>query len=244
MIAPFSSTEWHPALWLAILCLPLLVTVVMFSCIPRRHIDLGEIRLGNPLLRGDTLRLPSTAELAPLARLCRTLGDSELRPLIIGMRHLPVAHAFPILRRQLTSNDPELQLHAQCVLQEGQSRLQDRFQSLSKKAAQGSPAMLASFVECGLAMLNSPLTPQSEHLSIVARMNEQLSPVLAELDHPRALYIAAKYSLHLKQPAIAQTLHARLPAGSPLHEDLAAEIAHVTAILNLPPPVSASYQVS
>jgi hypothetical protein len=244
MIASTSIAEWHPVLWLGIFCGPLLGLVLLFSCIPKRRIEPSEIRVGNPLLRGDALPRLSSAQLAPLAHLCRTLGNAELRPLIIGMRHLPVADAAPILQRQLKSSDPELQLHAQCVLQEGQSKLQDRFQSLAQQASHGSPAILASFIECGLAMLNSPLTPPSEHLSIVARMNEQLSPVLAELEHPRALYAAAKYSLHLKQPAIAQTLQARLPAGSPLHADLAAEIAHVTAILNPPPAVSARYQIS
>src|SRR5687768_5514651 len=84
MTVPLSSAEWHPVLWLAIFCLPLLGLVMVFSCIPRRRIEIGEIRLGNPLLRGDVLPLPSTAQLAPLAHLCRTLGDSELRPLVIG----------------------------------------------------------------------------------------------------------------------------------------------------------------
>jgi hypothetical protein len=245
MIALFTTVDWHPALWLAVFCGPLLAVVLALGCMPRRHDDIGEIRLGNPLLRGENHALPPAAQPMPLVHLCRTLGDAGLHPLVIGMRHLPLHETAPILRRQLKSLDPELQLYAQCVLQEGQAALQNRFQALAQKAIAGkSPAILASFLEAALSLLRSPLTPVSEHAITATKVQEILSPRLEELNHPRALHAAAMYFLQLKQPGMAAAMHARLPVGSPLHTDLTPRIAHVAAIQNPPPPVGTGYQMT
>jgi hypothetical protein len=245
MTVALTALDWHPALWLAAFCVPLLAVALVLGCMPRRRDSLGEICIGNALLRGESHALPPTGQPRPLVHLCRTLGDAGLRPLVTGMRHLPLHEAAPLLRRQLKSTDPEVQLYAQCVLQEGQAALQNRFQSLAAKTVtMTSPALLASFLEAGLALLQSPLTPASEHATIITRMQEVLSPRLEELTHPRALHAAAMYFLQLKRPAMAESMQARLPAGSPLHTDLAPRIAHVSAIQNPPPAVSSGYHVS
>lgn len=245
MIAVLTTLDWHPALWLAAFCVPLLAVALVLGCLPRRQESSGDIRMGNPLLRGENHALPPLAQPMPLVHLCRTLGDAALRPVVTGMRHLPLPETAPLLRRQLRSTDPEVQLYAQCVLQEGQTALQNRFQSLVEKAAsRNSPAILASFLEAGLALLQSPLTPASEHAVMISRMHEILSPRVEGLHHPRALHAAAMYFLQRKQPAMAETMQSRLPVGSPLHADLVARIAHVSAILNPPPALGSRYLVS
>lgn len=245
MIAMFSISAWHPSVWLAAFCVPLVGMVVVLACLPRRRDDSGEIRLGNPLLRGDGPSLPLGAQLAPLAHLFRTQEESEVCLLVTGMRHLPMREAVPLLRRQLKNHDPEIQLHAQCVLQEAQSTLHARFEYLAKRMAERkTPAVLASYVEAGLALLQSPLTPPSEHPSIVAAIYETLSPLLAGLDYPRAVHAAARYFLELREIDLARVLHARLPSGSPLHADLAASLAHHAAIRNPSPPAAAGYHIT
>jgi hypothetical protein len=243
--AMLTSLDWHPAVWLAAFCAPLLIVALALGCMPRRQEAIGEIRIGNPLLRGENHAHSSTLPPMPLVHLCRTLGDASLLPLVAGMRHLSFHEAAPLLRRLLKNTDPEVQLYAQCVLQERQSALQNQFQTLTEKAAsRTSPALLASFLQSGLALLQSPLTPASEHIAITARMQEILSPRLEELHHPRALHAAAKFFLQLQQPAMAESMLSRLPAGSPLHTDLVPRIAHVSAIHNPPPAAGLGYHVS
>ncbi|RBP47512.1 hypothetical protein DES53_101309 [Roseimicrobium gellanilyticum] len=245
MTTLFAIVDWHPALWLAAFCAPLLAAALTLGCMPRRHHDMGEIRIGNSLLRGRGRAQPPEVQTHSLLHLCRTLEVAELRPLVSGMRHLPWRETIPLLRRQLKSSDPELQLYAQCVLQEGQATLQDHFQMLAQKAAsRKSPALLASFLEAAFALLRSPLTPTSEHKAIVERVQDLLSPRLEELSHPRALHAAAMYFLQLNQPAQAQAMQARLPVGSPLHTDLVPRLMHVAFIQSPPPVVSSNYQMS
>lgn len=245
MIALFTTADWHPALWLAVFCAPLLAVALVLGCMPRRHDEPGDMRIGNPLLRGENHTHIAAAQPMPLVHLVRTLGDAGLRHLVTGMRHLPLHETAPILRRQLKSLDPELQLYAQCVLQEGQAALQNRFQALAQKATDGkSTAILAWFLEAALSLLQSPLTPASEHAVIIEKAQEILVPRLDELNHPRALHAAAMYFLQLKQPGMAEAMHSRLPAGSPLHTDLTPRIAHVASIQNPAPAVSSGYQMT
>ncbi len=243
MTVDTSLLQMTPLAWAAVFCAPLVALVLVLQALPKNSRETGGIRVGNPLLQGEVIPSHVPASLQPIIHLARIQGDADLRALATGLRHLPLAQTAPLLRRFVKSSNPDLQLYAQSSLQEGQAALQETFTRLGSIAASGSPAVLASFVEAGLSLLDSPLTPESEHGAILARMHERVAPVLPDLQHPRAAYAAASLYLRLGQPAAARALHSRLPQGSPLALKLGAMVAHKELVQSPPQAVSSGYVI-
>lgn len=234
-----------PALaWLAILCAPPLLIALLLGFTPRRPDNGGPVRIGNPMLKKQAVPVLHDAELRPLLYLTRTQSDADLRALILGLRHMPLKDTAFILQRYRHSADPELQLHSQGILQEKQEQLQATFTRLLARATPDSPANLASFIEAGLNLIASPLTPESEHAAILRKIFPKAEALRnSKITHPRAVFAAARFCLRTRQVAHAGELLARLPQGSPLHGSLSALVTHHAAILHPPPPLTSGYQM-
>lgn len=241
------NADWHtldlPGWgWLVAFCGPLVIFLLCLCLTTRRRQQATAIRVGNPLLAGQDIPVHTPPTLQPLIHLTRVLRDRELHDLTTGLRHLPLTDTAPILQRLARSQDPALQLHAQSILQGGQSELQERFTRLDARTTH-SEACLASYMESGLQLLESPLTPLAEHPSMLARMQSKLADTPALLTLPRALHAAALVSLKLRQPAPARAFLQGLPEGSPLRASLERKLTHHEAIHTPPPPVTSKYQV-
>ena len=230
--------------WLAILCAPPLLVVIVLSLLPKRSSNGGPVRLGNPLLKRDVLPAPQSAVLSPLLHLTRTQSDADLRALILGLRHMPITDTAFILRRYLHSSDPELQLYSQSILQDKQGHLQSAFARFLPLATVEAPAHLASCIEAGLNLAKSPLTPDSEFEAIMRKVAPKAELVLSsDITHPRALAAAARFFARSSQIEQAESLLARLPKGSPLQQSVSALVTHHKAILHPPPPLTSGYTI-
>ncbi|MFZ4763569.1 MAG: hypothetical protein ACOYMN_01345, partial [Roseimicrobium sp.] len=161
--------EWMPYVWLLTLCLLPVLWALLLAIWPRRVVDYGPMNQGNPM---SAVGIPDHVPpvLQPLLQLTRTQSDADLRALIIGLRHMPIAQTAPILRRYLHSRDPELQLFSQSILQEKQDVLLRDFSRMQALATEQAPANLASFLEAGVSLMDSPLTPESEHPGILHKL--------------------------------------------------------------------------
>lgn len=243
--AIMNLAEIPPILGLCLLCLPPVIFTVALGLLPRRSQENGVILSGNPMLHNGN-GIPAHVEpvVRPLLYLTRTHSDADLRALILGLRHMPITQTAPILKRYLHSPDPELQLYAQSILQEKQAKLQHDLARLLDLPAPVPPANLASCIEAGLNLMDSPLTPESEHGGILRKLYPKSEQVLrSDLTHPRALFAAARFCLRTHQVTHACELHDRLAPGCPLHETLGRLIAHHAAILHPPPPPTTGYQI-
>lgn len=239
-----TSADLPPFVWLVLLCAPPLAVVLLLCLAPRRPDNAGPIRTGNPMLKPGALPEHQDAVLSPLLHLTRTHSDADLRALILGLRHMPLKDTAFILRRYQHSADPELQLYSQSILQEKQEGLQHDFARLLPRATQDSPANLASFIEAGLSLADSPLTPDSELESILRKVFPKAELVVTSgIVHPRAVAAATRFCTRTHQIKQAEALAARLPAGSPLLESISALVKHQKAVLHPPPPLTSRYKI-
>lgn len=241
-----NMADLTPLLWLLLMCLPPVAFAFVLCALPRRAPDHGPMLAGNPLTASSGNGMPAhqPAVSDPLLRLTRIQSDSGLRAIVYGLRHLPIHQTAPILRRYLHSQDPELQLFSQAVLQDKQDRLQRDFARLTSPATTGSPANLASTIEAGLSLMDSPLTPDSEHAGIFRKLYPKAEQVLrSDISHPRALFTTARYCLRTHQISHARELHDRLEPGCPLQQELARLITHQAFILHPPEAMAAGYAI-
>jgi hypothetical protein len=238
------STDTSQFLWLALLCSPPLLIALLFAFRMRIPAETRPIREGNPLYRPDSLPVPREPVLRPLIHLTRVMTGAELRPFIIGLRHMPVGSTAHILRRYQHSSDPELQLYAQSVLQEQQEKLQLEFSRLLQHGDAQSPAILASCIEAGLALIESPLTPEPERAAILRKLLPKAQAMRhSGTRHPRGVFAAARFCLITRRIDQADELRALLPKGSPLHDSLTALCRHHAPILLPPPPLTSGYVI-
>ena len=238
--------DMMPLLWLLLMCLPPVAFAVVLSVMPRRAPDYGPMLTGNPLIGSSNNGMPAHVPAVndPLLRLTRIQSDADLRAIVFGLRHLPIHQTAPILRRYLHSHDPELQLFSQAVLQDKQDRLQREFARLTASSSANSPANLASSIEAGLSLMDSPLTPDSEHSGILRKLYPKAEQVLrSDISHPRALFATARYCLRTHQVSHAQELHDRLEPGCPLQQELARLITHQAFILHPPEGMTSGYAI-
>lgn len=234
-----------PLFWLMLMCLPPVAFAVALTVMPRRSPDYGPMLIGNPLFGSSKNGMPSHVPAVndPLLRLTRIQSDADLRAIVFGLRHLPIHQTAPILRRYLHSHDPELQLFSQAVLQDKQDRLQREFARLTASSPD-SPANLASCIEAGLSLMDSPLTPDSEHAGILRKLFPKAEQVLrSDISHPRALFATARYCLRTHQVSHAQELHDRLERDCPLQQELARLITHQAFILHPPEAMTSGYAI-
>lgn len=196
------------------------------------------------MLKRGVLPVPQSAVLSPLLHLTRTQSDADLRALILGLRHMPITDTAFILRRYLHSTDPELQLYSQSILQEKQGHLQTTFARFLPLATNEAPAHLATCIEAGMHLAQSPLTPDSEFEAIMRKVGPKAELVLSSgLTHPRALAAATRFFARSKQIEQAEAVLARLPKESPLYQSTSALVTHHKAILNPPPPLTSGYTI-
>lgn len=99
-------------------------------------------------------------QLQPLVMGLRVPSVDELAGYAVGLRHLPIEVAAPLLRQLQRSADPAVQLYAQTILQEGREKLQVQMGRLG--AANGSDRGRASFLEAGLRLLHPALLPVAD----------------------------------------------------------------------------------
>ena len=222
---------------------PMLLALVL-GMLPEREDNIGPIRIGNPLLKDEDGAINEPPIRQPLLSLTRVLEESRLREMILGLRFLPIAKTAPILKRYLHSTDAELQLYAQSIMQEGQEKLQGIFARLQPLATPASPANTASFIGAGLRLLDSSLTPESEHAAIIGRMSVSAAAVLgSDEKHSRLVVEAGRHFVRLHQFEEAGEMLARLPAKSPLHRTLRVLLGHTSSIVNPQPPLSVGYDI-
>jgi hypothetical protein len=236
----------HPQLvWLVLLCSPPLALALLLAAWRQRTTDAGDIRLGNPLFRPGAVPPQSPrAELRPLLKLTRMHRDSDLRALVIGLRHLPLRDSSFLLRRYQKSSDPELQLYAQSILQQRQEDLQQVLAQFLPLATEQSPAFLASSIEACLQILASPATSEPERDALLRKLAPKARLVCeSRMTHPRAAFNAARFYLADGELDRAEELAARLPAESPLRHALDAQLRHHAAVQSPPPRESPRYTI-
>ena len=237
-------TDLQLYLLLGALCFAPLVVVLLLGFLPMRVREENVIVVGNPLLNDEDASATKHILRKPLLHVMRVLSEDQLRELILGLRFLPVAQTAPFLKRYLGSSDAELQLYSQSILQNGQEKLQATFTQMQTLAMPESPANVASFLGAGLRLLASPLTPESEHASILQKMQkEALQALNPMVTHPRLVHEAACFFIRTKDFAAAYSLLSRLPAQSPLHESLNRLLQHHYRIARPPEPHSVRYQI-
>jgi hypothetical protein len=236
--------EFAPYSWLALLCSPPLLVALLLALRSRQAMDIGTVRIGNPILKPDALPAQRDAVLHPLLHLTRTRSDSDLRAIILGLRHMPLKDTAFILRRYQHSADPELQIYSQSILQEKQEQMQSAFARLLPRATVEFPAHLASCIETGLALFASPLTPAQEGTTVLRKLSPLVDAIRdSGTPHPRAVCTAARFCLLTHRIDDAEKLAARLPERSPLRESLAPLIRHHSAIQRPPAPLTTRYTV-
>lgn len=240
-------TLTHPVILytlLAAMSFAPVVLVLLLGWLPRKTMDHGDIEIGNPMLLNDdhSMNEPPIAE--PLIHLTRALEESRLREVILGLRFLPIEKTASILKRYLHSNDAELQLYAQSIMQDGQEKLQGRFATTQPLAVPGSPANTASFIGAGLRLLDSPLTPDSEHLAIINKLLGPAEAVLAsDTAHPRLAFETGRFCVRTDRLEDAARMLARLPKDSPLQVTLQRLLDHRQNILAPQPPLAFRYDI-
>lgn len=219
--------------------------VLLLRKLPRRTLDVGEILLGNPMLLNDDASINEPPVGKPLIYLTRSLEESRLRELMLGLRFLPLEKTAPILKRYLHSGDAELQLYAQSIMQEGQERLQSRFAITHPLATADSPTNTASFIGAGLRLLDSPLTPDSEYPAIINKVLVPAERVLASsTEHPRLVFETGRFCVRTDRLEDASRMLSRLPKESPLHERLRKLLDHRQNILAPQPPLAFRYDIN
>lgn len=209
-----------------------LLLIHLIARIPRPASNLGGMQTGNPLLASADARTSDETFTPSLLLLTRSQEPKDLRPVALGVRFMPVELTAPILKHCARSADTELQLYAQTVMADGQEKLQQSFLQLRERAALNAPTDIASFIKAGLRLLDSPLTPDSEHASLFKNLLPSAEVTLSRNEkHPRLVFEAARLFTRARRMDDAHVLRKRLSPGSPLHEELGGLIAHHSSIL-------------
>lgn len=215
----------HPIVALVVLaCLPALMSWLV-AVVPSRRREASGLVLGNPLHDA-----PSAASAAivsePLVTLSRTLPHRDFGAFVIGMKHLPLESAAPLLARYVRSDDPALQLYAQSILASGRDALQHRFTLLQK--ADSKDARSASWmIEIGLALFAPSLMGRAERAGAIHLLAAAAMERLKTCEHTPALVAnALRVCLAAGKNEDAKRLLAELPADSRLHLELNPAVAH------------------
>lgn len=233
----------HPAilyLMLGAMSFAPVLLVLLLRKLPRRITDNGDIQPGNPMLRDEDAAINEPPVMKPLIYLTRSLEEPRLRELILGLRFLPLEKTAPILLRYLHSGDAELQLYAQSIMQEGQDKLQTRFATTPPDSLPNT----ATFIGSGLRLLDSPLTPDSEHAAIIGKILGPAEKVLAsDASHPRLVFETGRFCVRTDRLDDADRMARRLPEGSPLRATLQMLLDHRQNILAPQPPLVSRYDI-
>ncbi len=163
-----------------------------------------KMRILNRPLSLDAVPEAGPAVASCLLHLSRTQSAAELRDFAVGLRHLPVEQAAPLLRHFMRSSDPELSLCSQSVLQAGVEQLRSQFGDLQGSARSGNSRAAATVIESGLRLASPALCAQDEweqRLRELAALADELSAKCPATPRLRAAAEAARASAARSRPA-------------------------------------------
>lgn len=215
----------HPIVALVGLALLPALFSWLVAVVPSRRREASGLVAGNPL--HDAPHASSMAVVSqPLVELSRTLSHQDFGAFVIGMKHLPVEIAAPLLARYVRSADPALQLYAQSILASGRDALQHQFTLLQKADSKDARAA-AWMIEIGLALFAPSMMGRAERAGAVHLLAAAALERLQTCEHTPALVAnAVRVCLAAGKNEDAKRLLAELPANSRLHRELNPAVAH------------------
>ena len=211
---------------LSALSLVPLVIVLALGLAPRGQEKMRNWRVGNPL-HTAVLPVVRPAFVEPLVSQLRGMHGSEMNGYAVGLRHLPVEAAAPVLRYLQHCADPAVELYAQTVLQGGKDVLQSLCGRLQESSATCSQRGMCALLEVGLRLAHPALLPSSEKASWISRMEANAEQALARFSQPsvRLLAAMARVFMAARRLEHAAALIQRLPANSPVKQELSQAFA-------------------
>jgi hypothetical protein len=217
---PSFGIPGSPEALLAILALiPLLIAwfLGLFGSRPEPSVRFA---IGNPLAEHLTHEAQHLVT-DPIIHVARTSRSDELRTLALGLRHMPVEKAAPLLRHFMGSQDPELSLFSQSTLQQGREKLQTLFNQLRTHTEPHDPRIAASFLETGLRLASpSLMTPdeRTSHLKHLSRRAHEY--ITSSPPTPRLVTACIRVFLAIGDHDHALALLQKLPNDSELQRSL------------------------
>ncbi len=222
---PPAPSSLSLAVFFVLALLPMLCLWLMASLHPPDVEKSAGLVTGNPLTAAPLAPvLPMVAQ--PLVHLTRSLSGAEVEGYILGLRHLPLEQAAPLLKRFALGHDPALQLYAQSILQSGRDRLSARFHQLQASAA-SAPSAAAWTLEAGLSLTHPAHCSSTERHGRLQHLATLADELLARPEpSPALLTNAVRVYLAAGLPHKCEALLAQLPGDSPLRRRLAPAVAH------------------
>ena len=222
-------TDTLPALTsvgvLAVLALAPIVVSWLIVLVPSKRREACGLVAGNPM-EAAALAPHQPIVKKPLVSLSRELSTADMGGYMLGMRHLPVEQAAPLLARYVRCSDPALQLYAQSILAQGREKLQVQLVKL-QRAAEDDAQSAAWMLETGLALASPTLTGAAERPGFLRHLAELAAARLkTTASTPALLAQAVRVYLEAGRPEDAEPLLVRLPQGSPLRAELEPAVAH------------------
>ena len=208
--------------------LPLLFSWLIVV-LPSKRREASGLILANPL---NTAPLALVQPIIPqsLVAMSRQLSSADMTEFIVGMRHLPVEKAAPILARYMRCDDPALQLYAQSLLAQGQERWQSHMTTL-RRAPEDDARSSAWLLEVGLILASPALSSAAERRGMLHELAEVARHRLMACEpSPLLLATAVEVFLEAGLTAEARATLNQLNASSPLrlqHEPAVAHAQHL-----------------
>jgi hypothetical protein len=241
-MAPFLGIPGSPEALLAVLALIPLLIAWFLGFLGSRPEPMASFAVGNPL--AEHLAHESHDLITdPILHLARTARSDELRTLALGLRHMPVEEAAPLLRHFMGSHDPELSLFSQSTLQQGREKLQALYNQLRTHSQPQDPRIAASLLETGLRLAAPTLMTPDERTSHLKHLGRKAHEHLTSCPPtPRLMAACIQVFLASGDSARADELLQKLPADSSLKRSLTPSVkmaAHCQQIArsgSTPPP--------
>jgi hypothetical protein len=209
---------------------------VLFSwlivVLPSKRREASGLIVGNPL-KAAPLAIVQPVLPQPLVAMSRQLSSTDMREFIVGMRHLPVERAAPLLTRYMRCDDPALQLYAQSLLAQGQERWQSQMTTLSRAPADDARSS-AWLLEAGLVLASPTLSSAAERSGMLRELAALARQRLQACEpSPMLLATAVEVFLEAGLTAEARATLNQLHASSPLRQKLEPPVAHAQHLQRL-----------
>ncbi|MBL9145187.1 MAG: hypothetical protein JNM99_16015 [Verrucomicrobiaceae bacterium] len=210
---------------LAVLAVVPIMVSWLIVLVPSKRREACGVVAGNPM---ETAALAPHQPVVkrPLVTLSRELTTADMGGYLLGMRHLPVEQAAPLLARYVRCADPALQLYAQSILAQSREHLQVQLVKL-QRASEDDAQSAAWMLETGLALASPTLTGAAERPGFLKHLSDLAAARLkTSAATPALLSQAIQVFLEAGRPEDAEPLLVRLPQGSPLRAELEPAVAH------------------
>lgn len=220
-----TSTQLDSIGMLAALALAPVVVSWFIAVVPTKRKQATGLAIGNPLHSAPLAPQQSIVS-KPLISMSRQMASRDMGGFLLGLRHLPVEQAAPLLTRYVRCSDPALQLYAQSILAQGREDLQLRLVNL-QRGDETDPRIAAWMLETGLTLAAPTLTGAAERPGLIHHLADLASARLKTCaPTPSLLANAADVFLLAGRPKEAAALIDKLPAGSPLRKARERAVAH------------------